>query len=207
MNILENLNWRYATKRMNGEQVDEDKLNTILEAIRMAPTSMGLQPFKVLLIKDKSVREKMKAACYNQPQITQSACMLVFAVWKDGYEEKTQEFIQHIANTRNQTLESLEEYKNQILGFLSMSADKTAWAARQAYIALGFGLTTAAMLKVDTTPMEGFSPDELDKVLELDKLGLKSVVMMAIGNRDEANDYLVKLPKVRKSFKDFFVEY
>ena len=207
MNILENLNWRYATKRMNGEDVAMDKLNTILEAIRMAPTSMGLQPFKVLVIKDKLVREKMRAACYNQPQITQSACMLVFAVWKDGYEEKTQEFIQNIANTRNQTLESLEDYKNQILGFLSTSADKTAWAARQAYIALGFGLTTAAMLKVDTTPMEGFVPDELDKVLELDKLGLKSVVIMAIGNRDEANDYLVKLPKVRKANEDFFINY
>ncbi len=204
MNIIENLNWRYATKRMNGEAVENDKLNTILEAIRLSPSSMGLQPFNVLVIKDKTVKEKMKAACYNQPQITESDYMLVFAVWKDGYEEKTEEFINLIAKTRNQSTESLEEYKKSILRLLS-SVDKTSWAARQAYIALGFALTTAAMLNVDSTPMEGFNPDELDKALNLDKYGLKSVVMMAVGKRDIVNDYLVKLPKVRKADKDFFI--
>lgn len=204
MNIIENLNWRYATKRMNGEAVSADKLNTILEAIRMAPTSFGLQPIKVVVVESKEIREKMKAVCYDQPQITESACMLVFTVWTDNYPKKTDEFIELIAETRNQTLESLKDYKDRIL-YSVLSGDNVAWATRQAYIALGFGLSTAAMLNVDTTPMEGFIPEELDKILGLEVLGLKSVVMMAIGNRDEKTDYLVNLPKVRKSKEEFFI--
>ena len=206
MNLIENLNWRYATKRMNGEAISTDKINTLLEAIRLAPSSMGLQPFNVLVINDKAIKEKMKACCYNQPQITESACVLVFAIWKDGFEEKTEEFIRLIATTRNQSIDSLSDYRNRILGYIE-NADKQQWAARQAYIAFGFGLAACAMLKLDSTPMEGFVPAELDKVLELDKKGLKSVVMMAVGNRDEANDYLVNLPKVRRAAEDFFINY
>jgi nitroreductase len=189
---------------MNGEEISNEKSEIILEAIRLAPTSMGLQPFKVLVIKDKEIRERMKQACYNQPQITESAFMLVFAVWKDNYEQKATDYIELIAKTRNQSIESIDGFKKNLLNAIK-SNDPISWAALQAYIAFGFGLATAAMLKIDTTPMEGFMPDELDKVLELDKLGLKSVVIMAIGNRDEKNDYLVNLPKVRKSKEDFFI--
>jgi nitroreductase len=189
---------------MNGEEISNEKSEIILEAIRLAPTSMGLQPFKVLVIKDKEIRERMKQACYNQPQITESAFILVFAVWKDNYEQKATDYIELIAKTRNQSIESIDGFKKNLLNAIK-SNDPISWAARQAYIAFGFGLATAAMLKIDTTPMEGFMPDELDKVLELDKLGLKSVVIMAIGNRDEKNDYLVNLPKVRKSKEDFFI--
>jgi nitroreductase len=204
MDIIENFNWRYATKRMNGEQVAEEKISTILESIRLAPSSLGLQPYKVLVIKDKDLRERIKEVSYNQPQITESAYLLVFAVWKDEYEEKTEDYIQLIAKTRNQSLDSLQDYKSRILGLFS-TIDKVSWASRQVYIALGFGLTTCAMLKIDSTPMEGFINDELDKLLELDKHGLKSVVMMAIGNRDEANDYLTGQRKVRRSDEDFFI--
>lgn len=204
MDIIENFNWRYATKRMNGEQVAEEKISTILESIRLAPSSLGLQPYKVLVIKDKDLKERIKEVSYNQPQITESAYLLVFAVWKDEYEEKTEDYIQLIAKTRNQSLDSLQDYKSRILGLFS-TIDKVSWASRQVYIALGFGLTTCAMLNIDSTPMEGFMNDELDKLLELDKHGLKSVVMMAIGNRDEANDYLTGQRKVRRSDEDFFI--
>ncbi|MFZ4741822.1 MAG: NAD(P)H-dependent oxidoreductase [Bacteroidales bacterium] len=204
MDIIENFNWRYATKRMNGEQVAEEKISTILESIRLAPSSLGLQPYKVLVIKDKDLKERIKEVSYNQPQITESAYLLVFAVWKDEYEEKTEDYIQLIAKTRNQSLDSLQDYKSRILGLFS-TIDKVSWASRQVYIALGFGLTTCAMLNIDSTPMEGFKNDELDKLLELDKHGLKSVVMMAIGNRDEANDYLTGQRKVRRSDEDFFI--
>ncbi len=204
MNILENLNWRYATKRMTGEGIDKDKTATILEAIRMAPSSLGLQPFKVLVIEDKEIREKMKSVCFNQPQITESAYVLVFAVYKDNYSKIADDYINLIAKTRNQSIESLIDYKNRISNYIS-GKDNTAWAARQAYIAFGFGLAVAAMLQVDTTPMEGFNPEELDKLLNLENKNLKSVVMMAVGKRDENNDYLVNLPKVRKPEEDFFI--
>ncbi len=165
---------------------------------------MGLQPFSVIVVTNLEVRKEMQKAAMMQPQITESHCMLVFASWKNEFENKTNDYINLIAEKRNQTLESLDEFKNMILGYIG-TVDPKPWAARQAYIALGFGLATAAMLKVDATPMEGFNPAEMDKVLELDKHGLQSVVMMAIGKRDISNDYLVNLPKVRRSKEDLFV--
>jgi nitroreductase len=130
MNIIENLNWRYATKRMNGEEISNEKSEIILEAIRLAPTSMGLQPFKVLVIKDKEIRERMKQACYNQPQITESAFMLVFAVWKDNYEQKATDYIELIAKTRNQSIESIDGFKKNLLNAIK-SNDPISWAALQ----------------------------------------------------------------------------
>ena len=204
MNIIENYNWRYATKRMNGENIDSDKTAAILEAVRLAPSSMGLQPFRVIVAESKEIREQLKSACNNQPQITESAFMLIFAVITDNYKQVVEDYIKLIAKTRNQSEDSLSDLKNRLQNFTE-GKDKIVWAARQAYIALGFGLATAAMLKVDSTPMEGFNPEAVDKVLGLGNKGLKSVVMMAVGNRDEKNDYLVNLPKVRKAAADFFI--
>ena len=204
MNIIENYNWRYATKRMNGENIDSDKTAAILEAIRLAPSSMGLQPFRVIVAESKEIREQLKSACFNQPQITESAFMLIFAVITDNYQQLAEDYIKLIAKTRNQSEDSLNDFKNRIQKYTE-GKNNTAWAARQAYIALGFGLATAAMLKVDSTPMEGFNPEAVDKVLDLENKGLKSVVMMAVGKRDEKNDYLVNLPKVRKDAADFFI--
>lgn len=204
MNIIDNYKWRYATKRMTGEKVSSEHVEQILEAIRLAPTSMGLQPFNVFVISNPEMKKKMQPAAMMQPQIVESHYMLVFAHWNKDFEKRTQDYINLIAKTRNQTLESLDEFKNMILGYIG-AVDPIPWAARQAYIALGFGLATAAMLNVDATPMEGFNPAEMDKVLELDKLDLQSVVMMAIGKRDTKNDYLVNLPKVRKSKENLFI--
>lgn len=204
MNITDSYNWRYATKRMTGEKVSQELVEQILEAIRLAPTSMGLQPFKVMVVSNPEVKKEMQKAAMMQPQIVESHYMLVFASWKTDFENRTLNYIDLIAQKRNQTLESLDEFKNMILGYIN-AVDPLPWAARQAYIALGFGLATAALLKVDATPMEGFNPQEMDKVLELDKLGLQSVVMMAIGKRDVNNDYLVNLPKVRRNKEDLFV--
>ena len=204
MNIIDSYKWRYATKRMTGESIEKEKLQTILEAVRIAPTSMGFQPFKVIVIENKDIREKMKQACFNQPQITESACMLVFAIFKDNFSEKVDEYIELIAETRNRSIESLNETKKMLLHYIN-NRNFIEWASRQVYIALGFALSTAAILNVDTTPMEGFSPEELDKVLKLDEIGLKSVVIMAIGKRDVANDYLVNLPKVRKDAAKIFI--
>jgi len=204
MKIIESYNWRYATKRMTGEKVSQELIDQILESIRLAPTSMGLQPFNVMVVSNPEVKKEMQKAAMMQPQITESHYMLVFASWKNEFENKTHDYIKLIAEKRNQPLESLDEFKNMILGYIG-SVDPKPWAARQAYIALGFGLATAAILNVDATPMEGFNPKEMDKVLDLDKLGLQSVVMMAIGKRDINKDYLVNLPKVRRSKEDLFV--
>jgi nitroreductase len=207
MSFKKQLNWRYATKRMNGQKVDEVKFQNILDAIQLAPTSLGLQPFSVIVVKDQETRKKMAPACSNQPQITEADAILVFAAWNKISEQDAEGYIHNIASTRNIPAEALNDFKQMILGLINSKSqeDLLIWSSKQAYIALGFGLFAAALEEVDTTPMEGFSPEALDEVLELDKKGLKSVVILAVGHRDAANDYLNGAAKVRRSANDFFI--
>jgi nitroreductase len=204
-NYIEKLNWRYATKRMNNTPVAEDKLNRIVEAIQLAPTSLGLQPFKLLVIKDAATRAKIAPAIYNQPQITEGAAVLVFAVWENAGLEEVDAYINQIAAERKVPLEALADFKGMIVGAIDEKtpAELQLWFAKQAYIALGFGLVAAALEGVDTTPMEGFDPAALDLALGLNEKGLKSAVVLAVGNRDEANDYLVNAKKVRRPQSEF----
>ncbi len=204
-NYIEKLNWRYATKRMNNTPVAEDKLNRIVEAIQLAPTSLGLQPFKLLVIKDAATRAKMAPAIYNQPQITEGAAVLVFAVWENAGLKEVDAYINQIAAERNMPLEALADFKGMIVGAIDgkSPAELQLWFAKQAYIALGFGLVAAALEGVDSTPMEGFDPAALDQALALNEKGLKSAVVLAVGNRDEANDYLVNAKKVRRPQSEF----
>jgi nitroreductase len=204
-NYIEKLNWRYATKRMNNTPVAEDKLNRIVEAIQLAPTSLGLQPFKLLVIKDAATRAKIAPAIYNQPQITEGAAVLVFAVWENAGLEEVDAYINQIAAERKVPLEALADFKGMIVGAIDEKtpAELQLWFAKQAYIALGFGLVAAAFEGVDTTPMEGFDPAALDLALGLNEKGLKSAVVLAVGNRDEANDYLVNAKKVRRPQSEF----
>ncbi len=204
-NYIEKLNWRYATKRMNNTPVAEDKLNRIVEAIQLAPTSLGLQPFKLLVIKDAATRAKIAPAIYNQPQITEGAAVLVFAVWENAGLEEVDAYINQIAAERKVPLEALADFKGMIVGAIDgkTPAELQLWFAKQAYIALGFGLVAAAFEGVDTTPMEGFDPAALDLALGLNEKGLKSAVVLAVGNRDEANDYLVNAKKVRRPQSEF----
>jgi nitroreductase / dihydropteridine reductase len=207
MSFKKQLNWRYATKRMNGQKVDEVKFQNILDAIQLAPSSMGLQPFSVLVIKDMETRKKMAPVCFNQPQILEADAILVFAAWKKITEEDVNAYIENIANTRSAPLESLNDFKQNILGLVSSRTPEelVMWSSKQAYIALGFGLFAAAIEEVDSTPMEGFNPEALDEVLQLDQKGLKSLALLAIGHRDAENDYLNGAAKVRRSASDFFI--
>lgn len=207
MNILETLEWRYASKRMNGQRVPAEKVETILEAIRLAPTSMGLQPFSVLVIEDEELKKQIRAVAMNQPQIEESSHLLVFAAWDDLTPAHINEFISHTASVRNMPEEALADFKNSLLG---MAASRTKeenfnWAARQAYIAFGTGLVAAATEKVDATPMEGFDSAALDKLLQLNEKGLRSVTLMPLGYRDADNDWLVSLPKVRREKEKLFL--
>jgi nitroreductase / dihydropteridine reductase len=208
MNILETLEWRYASKRMNGQRVPADKVERILEAIRLAPSSMGLQPYTVLVIEDEELKKQIRPIAYNQPQIEESSHLLVFAAWDDVKPDQIEEYIQHTATVRNMPVAALDDFKNTLL---QMASNKTKeenfnWAARQAYIAFGTGLVAAAAEKVDATPMEGFDAPALDKLLNLNEKGLRSVTLMPLGYRDEANDWLAKLPKVRRQKDKFVIE-
>lgn len=207
MDLLQKLNWRYATKRMNGQIVPDQSLTNILEAIQLAPSSAGLQPYQVFVISDKELLKKIHTEAAQQPQIIEGSHLLVFAAWKNLTEEQVQEYINRIAETRNVPVESLDGFKANLMGLTKRTAEQNyQWAARQAYIGLGFAAVAAANEQVDATPMEGFNPVAMDKILGLEEKGLSSVCIMALGYRDEANDYLLGAKKVRRSKEHFFTK-
>lgn len=205
MSLLEKLNWRYASKAMNGQVVPQEKVDNIIEAARLAPTSSGLQPFEVYVITNPEIKEKIKGAAYNQSVVTDCSHLLVFAAW-DTY---TAERINHMFDLTNEkrgfTNEGFEAYrKNLLANYTAKSAeDNYQHAAKQAYIAFGMSLAAAAFEGVDATPMEGFNPAAVDEILGLKAKGLKSTLLLPLGYRDVEKDWLAGLVKVRKSNEDF----
>jgi nitroreductase/dihydropteridine reductase len=206
MNILESLNWRYAAKRMTGAKVPAEKLDTILEAIRLSASSMGLQPYSILVVSNEALKKEIYEKAAKQPQIQEASHLLIFAAWDPVREEQVQEYMNHVASERNIDVSTLDGFKNNIVNLVNSRTPEVNfnWAARQAYIALGSGLVAAATERVDATPMEGFNPAELDKVLQLQEKGLRSVVIMTLGYRDEMNDSLVNVKKVRREKEKLF---
>jgi nitroreductase len=204
--LLEKLNWRYAAKRMTGEQVPEEKLNNILESVKLAPSSGGLQPYNVLVIKDKETKEKIYAAA-PQPQILGASHILVFAAWEKVTAQNIADYMELIASTRGISTESLGGFQNSMNNSVSSRTDEGnfQWAARQAYIGLGHALVAAALEEVDATPMEGFNAKALDELLHLNEKGLRSVVILTLGYRDAEKDPLSKAKKVRRPHEDFFI--
>lgn len=206
MNLIDNLEWRYATKRMNGKEVSQDKIDTILEAIRLTPTSLGMQAFKTFVIKDQQLKEKIYAESCHQTQVKTCSHLLVFAANKAVTPEMVEKHIAYIAGERNLPVESLAPYKEKFAGLMSQPIEKqTEWTAKQTYIALGFAMVAAAEEKVDSTPIEGFDPAVLDEILELDKQNLTSITLLTLGYRSEDDSY-ASYKKVRKSMDTMIVE-
>jgi nitroreductase len=207
MSVLNNLKWRYATKRMNGQKVPSEKIENILEAIQLAPTSIGMQPFTVLVIEDPELKAKIAPAIYNQPQITEGSHVLVFAAWKEYSNKNVSKYINHIASLRGIPIESLDGMRDMVSRSIAGKTPEQLlnWNMRQAYIALGTGLVAAAEEKVDATPMEGFDPDALDAALGLAEKGLHSTVILALGYRDSEKDYLSSAAKVRRDKEELFI--
>ena len=207
MSVLNNLEWRYATKRMNGQKIPAEKLENILKAIQLAPTSIGLQPFTVIVVEDEKVKAQIAPAIFNQPQITEGSHVLVFAAWKEYSPENVEKYLNNIASVRGVPIDSLDGFKSMIDGAIARQTPEQLlnWNMRQAYIALGFGLVAAANEQADATPMEGFDPDALDAVLGLTEKGLRSTVIMALGYRDAEKDQLSSAAKVRRNKEDLFV--
>ncbi|GAA4299241.1 nitroreductase family protein [Nibribacter koreensis] len=208
MKLIEDLNWRYATKRMTGEAIPEEKLNNILEAIRLSASSMGFQPYSVLVIKDTDLRKKIQAVAFNQPQILEASHLLIFAAWADLTDAQVDAYMSQIAQERGIDVSTLAGFSDSLKGVIHRNTpdQNFQWAAKQSYIALGTGLVAAAAERVDATPMEGFDPAALDEVLGLADKGLRSVTIMALGYRDEEKDFLATSKKVRRSKKDLFLE-
>jgi nitroreductase/dihydropteridine reductase len=204
MELLDNLKWRYAAKAMNGEKVAEEKIDNIIEAVSLSPTSSGLQPFEVFVIKNQEIKEQIKPIAWNQSVITDCSHLLVFAAWDTYTEDRINKMFDLTNEVRGTKNEGWENYRQMLLGMYPQKDPEENFnhAAKQAYIAFTNAITAAAFEKVDCTPLEGFSADKLDEILGLRAKGLRSCVMLPIGYRDEKNDWLVNLKKVRKSRAD-----
>lgn len=206
MDLLSVLNWRYATKRMTGQPISEEKIERILESIQLSASSVGLQPYRVLVIRNKGIREKIREIAYNQPQITEASHLLVFTAWDNVTLERVEEYLERTAEVRNVPIESLGTLRAYCEGLLNNSPDQNFhWSAKQSYIALGTALIAAAEEKVDATPMEGFDNSALDDLLGLKQLGLRSVTLLPLGYRDIENDWNLNMKKVRTAKDSLFI--
>ncbi len=204
--LNERLNWRYATKKMDpAKKVPQDKLDRILEAVRLAPTSSGLQPFEVIVVKNAAIREKLKDAGFGQSQITDGTALLVFAAWDNYTDARIDDVLALTEKVRGGKSETLTGYYDRLKATYVPRDAETNFehAARQAYIGLGLAMTAAAFEEVDATPMEGFEPAKFDEILGLRKRGLKTVAILPVGYRAEEGDWLKGAAKVRRPMDQF----
>jgi nitroreductase len=198
--LSDHMNWRYATKKMTASTtVPQEKVDAIIEAVRLAPTSSGLQPFELLVVTNNDLRAQIAKAANGQAQVTDGSHLLVFAAWDNYTAERIDEVVQLTVEARGD-LPTLRGYFDFLkANYLKRDPEVNyAHAARQTYIAVGFALMAAAEQEVDSTPIEGFSPDAVDAILGLRERGLRSVVLMPLGYRDTEGDWLLPMPKVRK---------
>lgn len=209
MNLIQSMEWRYASKKMDASrQVPKEKLDVILEAIRLTATSSGLQPYEVIVVTNTEIREKIKAIAWKQDQVTDCSHLLVFAAWDDYTPERINMMFDLTNEVRGFKNEGWENYRQMLLSTYPQRGAEVNFqhAARQAYIGLGSALIAAATEEVDSTPMEGFDPDALDSILDLRSKGLKSVLILPLGYRHSEKDWLVNLKKVRRTLTNFVSE-
>ncbi|RYJ51469.1 NAD(P)H-dependent oxidoreductase [Flavobacterium petrolei] len=204
MELLDKLKWRYAAKAMNGEKVAQEKIDIILEAAILAPTSSGLQPFEIMVVTNQEIKEKIRAIGWNQSVITDCSHLLVFAAWDTYTADRINKVFDHTNDIRGFKNEGFENYRQMLLSTYPQKDAEVNFqhAARQAYIAFSMAIAAAAFEGVDSTPIEGFEPDALDEILNLRAKGLRSCVILPLGYRDTENDWLANLAKVRKNKED-----
>ncbi len=217
--ILEALNWRYATKKYDiGKKLDKETLDTLLEVLRLTPSSLGMQPWRFIVIENVDIRAKLKEAGFGQSQWTEASHIIVLCAQNRVGNGDAERFLQSIVEQRGVTRVSLDSFAKNIFNFIVIikltifygksivkffsGIDASDWAEKQCYIALGNMLTSAAVIGVDASPMEGFNANKFDKILGLK--GYHSVVCCALGYRDEHNDFLATAKKVRYSRDEVF---
>jgi nitroreductase len=206
MNIIDKLYRRYATKQFSEQKLSDEKLHTILHALTLSPSSMGLQPWKFILVENQDLRQKLHQHSYKQNQIIEASHLLVLCRYDDINHVHVEEYAQSVAQQRNMPRENLDGYVKSSLGLLMKmtSEEKIHWMEKQLYLALGNLLTVCAVEEVDACPIEGIIVSEYDRELGLHQLGLKTVIACPIGYRNEDDKY-AHLPKVRYSKEELIV--
>lgn len=207
-NALHNLDWRYATKRYDStKKLSADQQHLIKESLRLSPSSFGLQPYKFIHVTDPAIREQLRAAAWGQPQITEASDLFVLAALRSIDEHYIDRFIALTAHAYDTTVESLNEYRDMIVGSVMGKSEpaRLEWMKYQVYIPLGVALAVAAEHGIDTSPMEGFDPASFDTILGLESLNLTSCVLLAAGFRS-SEDAHQHYKKVRLSENDLFIK-
>ncbi len=205
-NYLENLNWRYATKKFDSsKKISREDLENLKEAIQLSASSYGLQPYKVLIIEDEETRKKLREASWGQSQITDASQVIIFANMTDFDESLVDDYIANVGITRNIDTINLKGYSDFMKTTLNpLPKDlKGTWTAKQTYIALGNLLSAVAELKIDACPMEGFDAERYNEILGLNSQNLNASVVATIGYRSE-EDETQHYKKVRKSKNELF---
>ncbi|MDP0491895.1 MAG: NAD(P)H-dependent oxidoreductase [Verrucomicrobiota bacterium JB023] len=197
--LIDHFNWRYATKVFDAtRKVNDADLATLEEALRLTPSSFGLQPWHFLIVTDEEIREKLLPLSWNQKQVTECSHYFVLCTRTDVDVDYIDRFVSEIANDRGTTIEELQGYRDVMVDFVSRmpSVERLTWATRQTYLALQRLMDTAALLEIDACPMEGFSAPQYDEVLQLSEKNLTASVCCAIGYRS-AEDKYASLAKSR----------
>lgn len=198
--VLQQLHWRYATKKFDPEQkISETVWKTLEQSLVLSPSSFGLQPWKFLVIRNLETRQKLLEYSWGQKPVVEASHLVVLAIKKDLDNGDVDRHIQRMADVQQVAPENLEGFANMVKGYLQnppSPLDIDKWAAKQTYIALGFFITCAAMLGIDTLPMEGFIPQKYNEILGLNEQGYSAVVICAAGYRADDDKYAAS-PKVR----------
>ena len=203
--VLEQLNWRYATKKFDpNKKIPEAVWKVLEQSLVLAPSSFGLQPWKFIVVRNPQIREQLVEHSWGQKQVVEASHLVVLAIKKDLNESDVDRYVQRMSEVQQVPLENLQKFANVVKGFMKQPPyplDINAWSTRQTYIALGQYMTCAAMLGIDTCPMEGFVPDKYDEVLGLPAQGYKTVVVCPAGYRADDDKYATN-PKVRYPTED-----
>ncbi len=210
MALLEDLRWRHAVKAYDPtKKVSQEDMNKIVEAARLAPTSSGLQPFKLIVVQNKELREKMTPGALNPECMRDCSHVLIFAAWKTYTDAKIDAVYDMTTDKRDLPRGRFSSYTDNLKKMFDNQTPEQHFnhAAKQTYIALGLALAQAAELKISSTPAEGFHNKHIDEVLGLEKLGLGSVSLLYLGYADADKDWLGTMKKVRVPQEDFIIEY
>lgn len=207
--VLEAMRWRYACKKFdNTKKLPIETINDLLETLNLTATSLGMQLMKIVVIEDPEIKNKILIHSYNQRQVVDCSHLLVLCRYNQVDDEIVDEYVQRSAQTRNFEIDSprIQGFRNMVMNTVSMPEEKRIqWMVNQVYIALGNLLTSCALMRIDSCPMEGFNPTGVDEVLDLSEYGLSSVLLCPIGIR-HADDTYAQLPKVRRALSDFIIE-
>lgn len=209
MALLDDLKWRYATKKYDAtRKIAQADIDKIVEAARLAPTSSGLQQFRVFVISNQELKNKIVPIANGQQIVAEASHLLVFAAWDKYTAERIDNIYDFTTEERGLPKGRFTAYTDRLKNlYLNQSSEQNfVHTARQAYIGFGLAIAAAAELKIDSTPMEGFNSTELDELLNLKEKGLKSVLLLPLGYRDTENDWLVSMKKVRNPKEEFVTE-